>query len=350
MKQVSIPWDLRGMLLLNLTSALCTSPTMHLGMKLAQRVECAMAGYVLIDLWRITANKLAVKRGVAKGTCFMAEQTCCHLQRVALGVILVALGKDKVGNPWQGHCRLGEIGVEEFFGKIRCQNASAQHTARSFWKASAREMLARHPKGSMPPADIVQPLSAEQFEAASKRAYRSALSLVAFCSQVTEESLREHYEFLCDGKHFAGRNAGDPLHPFEDDLEEDLQEREAALDVEETVASKDVAVAQVRQIQEEAVLDQSELPDVDKLSSAAAAADLADVPDRKELEELLQGDDVQDDAVGQGDPETLLEALRGLSSHTSKAALFDSLWKLVMFLRHWRLWIQLTQVWCILFL
>ena len=103
------------MLLLNLSTSLCTSPTMHRTMSMVKRAECAMSGFVLLDLWKIVADKIAFQRGVAKGSLYMANQTRSALQSVAMSVILIALTKDELGDPFlpwtcPGH-RAGYRGV-----------------------------------------------------------------------------------------------------------------------------------------------------------------------------------------------------------------------------------------------
>ena len=67
------------------------------------------------------------------------------------------------------------------------------------WKASAKQMLVRETRAgdTKPPSDTLQPLTAEEFRSASKRAYQAALRLVAICSNLTEDSLRSCYEAQC---------------------------------------------------------------------------------------------------------------------------------------------------------
>lgn len=100
---------------------------------------------------------------------FLAAETGRNLQAVSLGVLAVCLSKDRIGDPWKhGHCRLTELPIEEYFGSLRVQSTSAQLTARSFWRACARQML-RQQRSDDPkppttdPADELEPLTATQF-------------------------------------------------------------------------------------------------------------------------------------------------------------------------------------------
>ena len=332
-----VNWNLRGMLLLNLTTALCTSPTMHQTMPLRKRVENALTGFVLLDLWKVVSDRMAAQKGLPKGSLQIASQTRHALQSVSMSVLLVALTKNEEGSPWShGHGRLTELGIEEFFGRVRVQSSSAQHTARSFWKASAREMLSRASKEikDLPPQERLKPVSAEEFSAASSRAYKSALRLVSMCSNFTEESLKSTYEILCEGGHIDPDQS--PLHPFEDDAAE-VGQNGPEQQVEELQDVLDV-------MHHEAAMDDEDIPDDSKLGEGAQNMDLRDVPDADQLVHLIEHSPADGEAEVPGpqpfadDPETLLEAVQSIPSvNPCMVGLFDQVWRLTMYLRHWPL-------------
>ena len=296
-----------------------------------------MTGFVLLDLWKLVADRIALQRSLAKGSLFMANQTRAALQSVAMSVILIALTKDDLGNPFcHGHCRVTELGVEEWFGRIRAQSQSAQHTARSFWKAAAKEMLVRGAKEitDTPPCDTLKPLTPGEFEAASSRAYRSALRLVAMCSNFTEDSLQGAYENLCQGGQLHPDDDSSGLHPFEDDDQGEANLGGSNADEQET---KEV----VNMIHSEAAMDEADHPDIEQLSQQARKSDLDAVPDADDLLKLTEQCEAPEETpLGEAqeeDPETLMEAVRGFPLKPCMVGLFDELWRLTMYLRHWTL-------------
>ena len=100
---MEVPWSLKGATLHNITVALCISPALHHFLTLIERCEAAVCGFVLLDLWKLCADKKASDLGVPKGTTWMA--------------------------------------IEHQFGHLRSQVASAQLSTRGFWHADARQSL-----------------------------------------------------------------------------------------------------------------------------------------------------------------------------------------------------------------
>lgn len=158
-------------------------------MDIADRAQNAMTAFVALDLFRLCAEVECSRRGWPKGTMFLSPQTTRNIQKVALSAVVVAATSDRQGDPWRfGHLRLSELAVEEHFGVLRMQSASAQLTTRSFWVAEAREMFRqqmRRKNGSRPVNHEAGILSQSDFFDASGKALRSALRLVAFCANVT---------------------------------------------------------------------------------------------------------------------------------------------------------------------
>ena len=296
-----------------------------------------MCGYVLLDLWKLVAERLATSRGLGKGSLFLANQTKNLLQAVALNLVVVTKTKEPEGDPWRhGHCRLGEIAVEEFFGHVRSQNTSAQHSARSFWKASAKHMLVREARGgeTKPTSDILRSLTAEEFRSASKRAYQAALKLVAVCSGLTEESLKNSYEAHCEAH--CGVDKPEPLHPFEDD---DVTRPGADGHDDDGNNPEEVNEA-IGLMPEEAKIDETELQQGEQMEDEDAAdLGFGSLPDPQELRELLMAsepEETQPEKVErEEDPETLHQAVADLPHHPCKASLFDQLFRLTMYLRYW---------------
>ena len=139
---MEVPWSLKGATLHNITVALCISPALHHFLTLVERCEAAVCGFVLLDLWKLCADKKAVEMGVPKGTTWMASQTQYNLQGTALSTIALCVAKSDDFMPWRyGFARLSELPIEQQFGHLRSQVASAQLSTRGFWHADARQSL-----------------------------------------------------------------------------------------------------------------------------------------------------------------------------------------------------------------
>lgn len=95
----SIPWHSKGALLWSLSTAMCFAPVFHVRMSFEKRVECAVSGFVLFDLWMLMSAKLEASRGSWVGSCMMARETVNNLQGVCLSVISMATNK-----PATRHC------------------------------------------------------------------------------------------------------------------------------------------------------------------------------------------------------------------------------------------------------
>ena len=136
---MNIPWSLKGATVHNAVMALCISPSMHTFLDLEDRCEAALSGFLSLDIFRLCSEQLAVKYRLPTGSTFLAGQTVFNLQGTALATITICCSKPASWCPWKfGSGRLSEIAVEQMFGNIRCQSAIAQHTARSYFSASAR--------------------------------------------------------------------------------------------------------------------------------------------------------------------------------------------------------------------
>ena len=175
------------------------APLTHKSMDIPDRCQNAMTAFCMLDLFRLVADKEATKLGLPKGSLFLSHQTLRNLQCVALSAIIVVASPDREGDAWRyGHLRLSELAVEEHFGHLRMQSASAQLTTRGFWIAEAREMLRQKScskTSSKPLEHNATLLSAAEFYECSSKALRSALRLVGYCADVTVFWLV--YMFFC---------------------------------------------------------------------------------------------------------------------------------------------------------
>lgn len=162
----------------------------HKGVELMDRATNSMCAFVMLDLFRMVADHEAAKRGLAKGSLFLSRQTQRNIQAVALSGVIVTAAPDRFGDPWRyGHLRLSEIAIEEHFGCLRMQQASAQLSAKSFWVAEARQMLKQNQtqkNGTRPVEHATPVLSNAEFFDASTKALRSALRLVGYCANIEE--------------------------------------------------------------------------------------------------------------------------------------------------------------------
>ena len=209
-----------------------------------------MAAFVAFDLFQLVASSECTRRGLGKGSLFMSAQTTRNLQLVALSTIVVTASKDEWGDPYRrGGARMCEISIEQFFGRLRVQSPSAQLSTRAYWAASARDMArtARKSKTNLaepPNLEHSPPLTAAEFHGASERALQSALALVAWCSDLSTQSLEDKYKEWC-------------LNPRHSDFGADL-DAEDAWDVDagdEEDGVEDECQKLLRSIEEEAGRD-----------------------------------------------------------------------------------------------
>ena len=300
-------------------------------MSVQDRVLNALTGFILLDVFKMVSDIACSSRNLPRGTLFLACETYRNLQHVALGLVAYCLCKDSEQDPWsRGHQRLTELGVEEWFGRIRLQSSNAQHSARSFFKASAREMLRAAKSSPKPPQPHVQkqlaPISDSDFVKASEKALQSAIHLVGFCSGYDRDSLEKKYRDWCVSGQFL---QSDPLMGDEDEFQDDVGD--------EVRPTEDPAPALLKHMQDEANMDSEldiQVPD-------RVEIDLRNVQDKAELLETFKAgmDQVEpdeDDATNHhATPKNLHHALWCLGPGDSAVAVYDRLWRLLMALRHW---------------
>lgn len=330
--------------MLNTVIALSTGPALHKTMEAKVRTQVAMEGFLLIDLFRMISDYQCQQRGLPKGSRWMASQTSENLQMVALSVILVGVTND-IGDVYRsGFGRMSELPVEQHFGALRIQSASAQLSSRAYWKACARHMIRtsrRHETSKTPVRSNCSPISDDAFRCCSVRALQSALELVAWCSNTCVDSLERMYREWCE----SGVANMDELqgHEAEEEEWEDWREED---DCEEVLAD----------IQNEATMDvedeaNTSVPD-------AVTMDLRQCPDAADLKNLLQADPPSSPMKPFGIcfegtdmdvsmPKTLHQAIFADPESREKSGvnMFDRLWRLTMYVRHYqgggdRLWVR----------
>ena len=106
------------------------------------RCELGISGFLAMDLFALLARDTERRMRLPSGSGFMARQTRDVLQSCALAGVIVSLTKPQSMEPYRrGFGRLSEISIEQWFGFLRTQHASAQMSARSFFASSARQMM-----------------------------------------------------------------------------------------------------------------------------------------------------------------------------------------------------------------
>lgn len=196
--------------------------------------------------------------------------------------------------------------------------------------------MLRESHGSKParaPDEVMKALTPDEFYHCSERAYRSALRLAAFCEGVTPDSLKNLYQSWCDGKEYLKEG------PLLGDEEELILDNDAEDDVDGKIAVKEV----LSSLQTDAEL-QGEMKETSEFD--LREVELKSMPDAAELKSALDAvqpgekcePEPQSPSKGTcslGVPMNLHHALWGLAENATEPEVFDSLWRLVAYCRHW---------------
>ena len=86
-----VPWSTRGALLWSLSVGLIWAPVMHTDMTAELRLESAITGFVLFDLWQLMAARLEAEMDAKTGSMSMANETVENLQAVSLSMIVLLM-------------------------------------------------------------------------------------------------------------------------------------------------------------------------------------------------------------------------------------------------------------------
>ena len=314
-------------------------------MSLENRAENALTGIVLLDIFQMLSAREAVKRSLPKGSLFIANETIKNLQQCAMGTIAIALSKDDLGNPWcRGDHRLDELPIEQHFGRLRSQSPTAQLSVRSFWQASARDMMKasrekRPPAAFRPPQEDMKPLTPDEFYACSDRAYRAAIRLASFCQGAEPMSVQEMYEEWCGENKFMDLEEA-PLLGDEDEFHDwELVNQDLPQTPKDFLEGLQTEAAMFEDPPDDRA-PASGKPDLD--------LELAGVPCHDELREILAARPSKQDknevppqspdkgVCSTGLAMNLHHSLWGLGPNASEDETFDSIWRLTMYLRHWQ--------------
>ena len=345
------------------------APFMHLTMAMSDRLENCLTGYVLLDLFKILSHRECKARALPQGTLWMAPQTHRNLQYCVQGFIQACFAKDPVGNPWQSHHRWTELPIELWFGRLRQRMPQATFNSKQYWAQAAKEMMREKKLGVGATDDsILDPPTDQEFFDASLRALKSAIKLAAWCGGVTEKSLHLAYTDQC-ATLTPTAEANRPYHEWERDPKEDWEDADegpedakkkwtsllehvrneaaASLQAEDDQSQKDAKnrdkqndqcnAENIEQNQKDAENQEKEneqLPSpVDEWTA------FAEIPDGHYLKDICEADDEDGEVVASEDEDRLLCNLRQAlwsAKDTSSTEIFDRLWRLAMYLRHWR--------------
>ena len=317
---------------------------MHRSMKLMMRCQASMEGFLILDMFKITAEATAKRKGLPRGACFLAPQTLENLQLVAMSTILVCISKEEEGDPFaRGHLRMTELGIEEWFGRLRVQSSNAQLSAKSYWQAAARDMVraSRRSTSKSGTMETTKPaLTDEEFHTCSQRAWESAKTLVSICAGVTPESLETMYRQWCESGKLEVSTVDLVPEEVEDEMvgdfdDEDEDEFGAVLnEIKETIheqCGEEFATLEGADLQAALLdLELSQVPDKEAL------IDMMKVTAESPLKEACR--ETMDPAFDLSiQPQSLYQAIvQDKQAQDKKAIFWDRLWRLIMYLRHWK--------------
>ena len=94
----SIPWHCRGALLFSLSTGLAYGPAIHGSMTQTERVENALTGFLLWDLWSILSARKESRTEERVGSFSMSHIPVANIQNVCLSTVVLLLGKPEACN------------------------------------------------------------------------------------------------------------------------------------------------------------------------------------------------------------------------------------------------------------
>lgn len=93
----AIPWCTRGALVWSVSVAMVQACSFHKGLSATERLEAAVAGFIIWDLWSVMSARLEAERGARTGSFSMAPETTQNLQSISLGIISMLLTHEDPG-------------------------------------------------------------------------------------------------------------------------------------------------------------------------------------------------------------------------------------------------------------
>ena len=215
------------------------SGVFHRGLTTSQRLENALAGFVILDLGSMLAAETAKETGQSKDRCWLHHATHNNLQQLSgcLAIACSAYPDSLPFKPWYST----ELVLEEWFGSLRHQFKSSQMTVRDYLHASARQMKSHLQRCSdlqegrilkssskmadpLPESTMFKAVSEKEFQECADRALEGALSLMSCCCKYSPEELLKHYASFSAARKFQNvtmenniDDSEDPEVDFEDD-------------------------------------------------------------------------------------------------------------------------------------
>lgn len=90
---LAVHWSCQGALLWSFSVALCFAPAMHTDLNPCERLELAISGFILWDLWQVLSARREAQSNALTGSMSMATETVKNLQAVALNLITLLMSK-----------------------------------------------------------------------------------------------------------------------------------------------------------------------------------------------------------------------------------------------------------------
>ena len=84
----------------NLQVALNVAPLLSKSLNMQQRLECAVSGFVCLDIFSLLASYRCSQLHLPTGSCFMAAQTVVNLQACALAAVVITVTKHESMSLW----------------------------------------------------------------------------------------------------------------------------------------------------------------------------------------------------------------------------------------------------------
>ena len=202
-------------------------PAGHQRMSIKDRSENSVAGFVLLDLFKLLSRITAARPRVPQTACFLAPQTKENLQHATcLTVMTICYTKATQGDYWRSANRVSEISIEKFFGRLRAQ---AYARGCGHVGEARRQQAANKPEKYS--VQKLPPLTPDEFRECCEHGYKAALRLAAFSSGLDVAKLEEMYQKDCSdgGMEFDWQSL--QAHPAEaeDDEMGMMEETEATM-------------------------------------------------------------------------------------------------------------------------
>ena len=193
-----VPWCLRGAFVMSLVGAMAHASLVHAALPRLDRLELAMSALALLDMGQLMAKISAQEQGMPLRVCWLDAITHQNVRHFCAAVVIAAKACDG-SVAWS---QLQERILEERFGRLRAQFATAQMSVAEAWRASARLMLQDVRRWEGRPEDharYVQStpgVSDEQYTKTAAKAVNTAARLCSMVSAHSEAAVLQMYKEL----------------------------------------------------------------------------------------------------------------------------------------------------------